>query len=189
MPVGGGMMGGPGGMAGELQSGLAPGSGLRSLPVNGYFYALNRQTGKVTWNSPVPHQHIVLEHFREMPIVMFTARASVDVMGRFRGNVNQLPTSFRSIDKRTGKLLMDEPEVSSNSMFHALNLDLRAGKIELLGQQVRITHYLPNYDAAAAKDKPAAKPQGSPTSSSGTSRRVGGGAIVQPVPAQVIEKR
>jgi outer membrane protein assembly factor BamB len=188
---GGGMMGGPGmpqQAVGDIaQSGLAPGSGMRSLPVNGHFYALDRQTGKVRWSNEVPHQQIVLEHFREMPIVMFTSRPFAQ-MGRGMRNPNMQTTSFLSIDKRTGKRLMDEADVSNNAMFHALNMDLRAGKIELIGQQVRIVHYLNEAAAAAAKEaKPATQPQGGRSSGAASGRRLGG-KIVQPVPVQVIEK-
>jgi outer membrane protein assembly factor BamB len=190
-----GMPGMPAGMVANLgmQPGLMPGSGMRSLPVDGHFYALDRQTGKMRWHSPVQHQQVVLEHFRDMPIVMFTARPGMDnnmMGGRMRfNNGNVQNTSVKSIDKRTGKLLIDE-DVGNNAMFHALNMDLRTGKIELLGQQVKVIHYLPNYDASAPKDKPANQPQGGKTSSSGSQSGRGlGKRVIQPVPVQVIEKK
>jgi outer membrane protein assembly factor BamB len=161
-----GMPGMPAGMAGQAQSGLQPGSGMRSIPVDGFCYALDRKTGKVNWANEVRHQQVVLEHFREMPIVMFTSRPFA-MMGKVR-NFNMQVTNFRSIDKRTGKLLLDDPDVSQNVMFHALNMDLRAGKIELLGHQIRVVHYLPNYNAAAAKEKQPAQP--SKKTSQGQSR-------------------
>ena len=160
---------------------------MRSVPVNGYFYALDRQTGNVRWNNEVLHQQVVLEHFQEMPVVMFTARPFQE-MGRGVRNFNMQMTSFRSIDKRTGKLLLDEPDISQNVMFHALNMDLRAGKIELIGHQVRVVHFLPNYDAAAAKDaKPATQPNGRP-SSTAPGRRLGV-KVAPAVPVPVIEKK
>ena len=156
-------------MAGQIQSGLQPGSGMRSIPVDGEFYALDRQTGKVNWHNPVPQQQIVLEHFREMPIVMFTSRPFA-MMGKGMRNFNMQTTNFRSYDKRTGKLKLDENDVGQNTMFYALNMDLRAGKIELIGHQVRVVHYLPNYNAAA-KDKPAEQPK--PKTDSVPERRTG----------------
>jgi outer membrane protein assembly factor BamB len=195
------MPGMPAGMVVNMgvQPGLLPGSGMRSVPVDGHFYALDRKTGKVRWTSPVQHQQVVLEHFREMPIVMFTARPGMDnnnvMMGggrmRFNNGNNMQNIAFKSIDKRTGKLLLDEADVGNNSMFHALNMDLRAGKIELVGQQVKIIHYLPNYDASAGKDKPSTQPQqgGNRSSSGGTSGRGLGKRVIQPVPVQVIEKK
>src|SRR5262249_51155060 len=127
-----------GGFAGNLgvQSGLMPGSGMRSIPVDGYFYAIDRQTGKVRWNSPVPNQTVVLEHFPEMPVIMFTARPFAE-MGRGVKNFNMQVTSFQSIEKRTGKRLLDESDIPNNATFHSLNVDLRAGKIELIGHNVK----------------------------------------------------
>src|SRR5262249_11801049 len=189
VPAGGGMMGMPGGIAGtgDVQSGLMPGSGMRSIPVNGYFYALDRKTGKVNWHSHVPHQTVVLEHFREMPVVMFTARPFAD-MGRGMKNVNMQVTSFKSIDKKTGKLLLDEGEISNNVMFYSLNMDLRAGRIELVGQNVKIVHYL-NEAAAAAKDKPATQPQSGPAGGASTGTRVRRAVAPEEARVQVIEKK
>jgi outer membrane protein assembly factor BamB len=175
-----GMPGMPAGIAGQVQSGLQPGSGMRSVPVDGFFYALDKQSGKLNWYSDVRQQQVVLEHFREMPIVMFTSRP-FGMMGKGIRNFNMQTTNFRSIDKRTGKLLLDDPDVSQNVMFHALNMDLRAGKIELLGHQIRVVHYLPNYDAASAKEKSAAQPGKKTGQLEPTRRRGGGGAFAPPV--------
>src|SRR5262249_50468717 len=170
-------------------SGLMPGSGMRSIPVNGYFYAFHKNTGKVHWVSAgeLREQMLVLEHFHEMPVVMFTARHGVDgnaagfVGGRGR-NMNQMSTSFLSIDKRTGKRVCDPDEFPNNMMFFALNMDLRLGKIDLLGQGVKITHILPNSVAAAAeKDKPSTQP----TTPVPAPLRRTGRAIAEPVPIQV----
>lgn len=170
-------------------SGLMPGSGMRSIPVNGYFYALHKSTGKVHWVSAgeLREQMLVLEHFHEMPVVMFTARHGADgnnagaFVGRGR-NMNQMSTSFLSIDKRTGKRVCDPDEFPNNMMFYALNMDLRQGKIELLGQGLKITHILPNsVAAAAAKDKPASQPN---TPTSGPVRRSVRPAA-EPIPVQV----
>jgi outer membrane protein assembly factor BamB len=174
---------------GPPQSGLMPGSGMRSLPVNGYFYALDRQTGKVRWNSEVLQQMVVLEHFREMPILLFSSRSN-RWGGAGPNRFQQQETAFRSIDKRTGKMLIDKPDIGNGVMFHALNMDLRAGKIELISQQLKITHYLPNSDPAAAKNSQGL--QEAPSSKQGTTsvpiRRLGR-PVAQPVPVQVIEKK
>jgi outer membrane protein assembly factor BamB len=149
-----GMPGMPAGMAGQIQSGLQPGSGMRSLPVDGFFYAIDRKTGQYNWYNEVKQQQIVLEHFREMPIVMFTARPYA-MMGKGMRNWNQQVTNFRSYHKYSGKLLAEDDNVSQNSMFYALNMDLRGGKIELLGYQMRVVHILPNHVAAGKESQPA----------------------------------
>src|SRR5437588_13101119 len=122
-----------------------------------------------------------------MPIVMFADRPFSDGGGRFRGVGNMQVTAFRSIEKSTGKLKLDETDLGNNVMFQALNMDLRAGKIELIAHNLKIVHYLPNYDAAAAKDAKPATQQDKRSGATEPGRRFGGGGG-RPVPVQVIEK-
>jgi outer membrane protein assembly factor BamB len=171
-----GVPGMPAGIAGQIQSGLQPGSGMRSLPVDGFFYAIDRKTGQYNWYNEVKQQQVVLEHFREMPIVMFSARPYA-MMGKGMRNWNQQVTNFRSYHKYSGKVLVDDENVSQNSMFHALNMDLRAGKIELVGYQIKILHILPNHVAASKDSQPAqpGKKSAEATPSSRTGAAGGGG--------------
>lgn len=127
---------------GPVQSNLMPGTGLRALPVNGIVYCFNGANGKLRWYSQVPSQMLVLEHFRELPIVLFTSRYqqwSQQGVGR---RVDWV-VSVRSIQKSNGKLLYDNSKDIPNGMnFHALNVDARGGKVELIGHQRKIIHHL-----------------------------------------------
>jgi hypothetical protein len=122
-------------------SNLIPGSGIRTFPVNGMFYAIKRDTGEINWHNPVEQQMVILEHFQDMPMVLFTSR--YQKWGG--GGVNRFPVqacAVKSIDKVTGKLLFDQREIPNGTQFHALNLDLRGGRIDFVGFNMKIIHYL-----------------------------------------------
>jgi hypothetical protein len=55
--------------------------------------------------------------------------------------------SVRSIQKNNGKVIYETDKVPSNMNFHGFNVDARAGKAELIGFQMKITHHL-NGDVA-----------------------------------------
>ncbi len=59
---------------GGIQSNLMPGAGLLAIPVNGELYCFDGSNGKMRWRSTLPNQMLVLEHFRELPMVLCTAR-------------------------------------------------------------------------------------------------------------------
>jgi hypothetical protein len=42
-------------------------------------------------------------------------------------------------DKRSGKLLYDQPRLENGQQFYALNTDLREGKIELVSFNLKVT--------------------------------------------------
>jgi outer membrane protein assembly factor BamB len=158
---------------------MQPYTGIRTLPVNGYFYALDRRTGKVRWNSEVSSQMLVLEHFREMPMIMFSSRYQKwnnNAGGRFFSQGE----SFKSIDKRTGKLLLDQEDVNNNQqLFHAMNMNLKAGRIDLISYGRTITHYLGD---AGAKERAKG---GGPTQPQGYGPR--GGSGTYPIEKQQIQ--
>jgi outer membrane protein assembly factor BamB len=129
-------------------SSMLPQTGIRSLPVSGYFYALDRKTGKVRWNSDVGAQMVVLEHFREMPMIMFSCRVQKANQNNPRFGFMQSEV-FRSIDKRTGKLLLDQDDTNNNQqLYHAMTMNLKAGRIDLMSYNRTITHFLGNASAA-----------------------------------------
>ena len=118
------------------------------------------------WHNPVPNQMMVLDDFAEMPIILFTARY-YKVIGAGGARAPMQAASLKSIDKQTGKLLHDQPEMATNqaTQFYALDVDLRGGKIEFTGYNMRLTHLLPNHptgtvDASSKKDT-SQLPQGS----------------------------
>ncbi|MGL4551459.1 MAG: PQQ-binding-like beta-propeller repeat protein, partial [Gemmataceae bacterium] len=59
---------------GGLMPNVQPGSGLRTIPVNGQLYAFERAGGKKRWEAEVPLQHLVVSDFEDMPALFFAAR-------------------------------------------------------------------------------------------------------------------
>ncbi len=133
---------GPPNNNGGFQSTLMGGTGMRAIPVNGMVYCFNGANSKLRWYQDVKNQYLVLEHFRELPFVLFTAKSIQPT--QFGGRVWQ--TSVRSIQKSNGKLVCQADNVPQNVSFYALNVDARAGKVELIGQNWKLTHHL-NGDA------------------------------------------
>src|SRR5262249_46152432 len=112
--------------------------GLRAIIVNGWLYAFDRATGKAGWRHKAEDQIIIMEQIRDLPIVQFTARYHKPI--NRLGNAAQM-VPFRSLHKRTGKLLMDEETLPQSSQhFYALNADPRSGRIELLSSNLKIVH-------------------------------------------------
>jgi outer membrane protein assembly factor BamB len=130
---------------GGVQPNLMQGTGLRSLPVNGEFYAFDGATGKVKWHNTAVNEMLILDQFRELPMVLFTARYVQWINGQRQ---QQQVVSLLAIDKRTGKrLFQDEDErgnkrLQNTAQFHAVNLDTKAGKVELISQNLKVTFYL-----------------------------------------------
>ena len=50
-------------LLGGVQTNLMPGTGLRSLPINGELYCFEAATGKRKWHVPLVNQMLVLDHF------------------------------------------------------------------------------------------------------------------------------
>src|SRR5207248_3078859 len=113
-------------------------TGIRSLPVNGTFYAFHAQTGKLHWKSDLPNQALLLEQYKDLPILLFTSHSRQLVNG---GMFQAMST--KSIAKRTGKLLYENQTRNQNGpQFHTLQVDMRTGTIDLIGYTMRLQHYL-----------------------------------------------
>jgi hypothetical protein len=138
-------------------SNFMPGTGYRSLAVNGKIFAFDRQTGKEKWETmEVPSQMLVLEEFQDLPVLLLTSRYNkVAGVGGNRWMVNS--NALAVIDKRTGKLKTDAHDLpNGQQQFHTFHADLRQGKIELTSYQLRVTLTLENGAATAeagAKDR------------------------------------
>jgi outer membrane protein assembly factor BamB len=131
-------------------SNFMPGTGYRSLAVNGKIYAFDRQTGKVKWETmEVPSQMLVLEEFQDLPVLLLTSRFNkVAGVGGNRWMVNS--NALAVIDKRTGKLKVDAKDLpNGQQQFHTFHADLRQGKIDLTSYQLRVTLTLENGAATA----------------------------------------
>ena len=128
---------------------LLPNTGMRSLMVNGNIYAFDRGTYKLRWRAEGLHQMIVLEQFKDLPVLLMTARyQKATGGGPARGQIHG--AAVRVIDKRTGKLLYDQDEPGL-SQFYALHADLRAGRIDFISQNLKLT--LSYGDATVSADR------------------------------------
>lgn len=132
-----------------IWSNLQPGYGLRGLTVNGAFYCFDKKTSKLRWVNEVFNEQLVLDQWKEMPILLFTARYNKPQGPQGRFGVFQV-VGVESYDKVTGKTTFYKPELGQNiNQFYALNYDVRQGKIELVGHNYRVVHTLE--DPAPAK--------------------------------------
>jgi outer membrane protein assembly factor BamB len=121
-------------------SNFMPGTGYRSLPVNGKVYAFDRATGKEKWVSmDIPSQMLVLEEFQDLPVLLLTSRFNkVAGVGGNRWMVNS--NALAVLDKATGKLKVDAKDLSNGQQqFHTFHADLRQGKIDLTSYQLKVT--------------------------------------------------
>jgi outer membrane protein assembly factor BamB/tetratricopeptide (TPR) repeat protein len=135
-------------------------TGLRDISVNGFITAFHRSSGKFHWANEVAHQKLVLEQYREMPILLFTARyqPGVNVAGWVR-QPNQVfgDVYIEAYDKRTGKLFYKmptkgpEPSMGQNyPLVYAINHDAGAGKVEMIANNYKLT-ISPDGDPTTAK--------------------------------------
>jgi outer membrane protein assembly factor BamB len=118
------------GIQGGLLSNVHPGMGV--LSVNGPVYAFDRDGGKVRWVNTVTNQMLVLEQFRELPLLLFTVR-----YGKFENQrLYRQVQVIEAIDKHSGKFVWPPPgkkEMVHNTQqpFSAVRCDAKAGLVEL----------------------------------------------------------
>jgi len=122
---------------GGLQTNVLPQSGLRTVPVNGMVYAFSRKTGEINWYNPVENQHLVLSQFNEVPMLLFTARYQYLSPPPMR--VAQWRYTARAIAKHNGKLWYFNDTLPPGMFFQALTMDHRSGKVEFIGQNLKVT--------------------------------------------------
>jgi outer membrane protein assembly factor BamB/tetratricopeptide (TPR) repeat protein len=132
-------------------------NGLYSIVTNGKIYAFDRSTGKLRWKNDVSGQMLVLNHFQDLPMLLFTARTQKAINqggGVGRPMMGQMVvTSIKSIVKRTGKLLYEkELPPNDNSYFYALNTKSRDGKISFVHHNLTIEHSLEASDHRTSAD-------------------------------------
>jgi outer membrane protein assembly factor BamB len=138
---------------GNLQGPWANVYSLQTELVNGTVYSFNRSTDKLEWYLPVPHQMILLEQFQELPVVIFTARYNKRVNDV--GNLTPA-TGNLSIDKRTGKRVLNEELISTaqlpQTQFHALRIDRQAGTIDLVSTHMTLRYNVGPVSASATQE-------------------------------------
>lgn len=139
-----------------VQTNLMPNTGMRDLAVNGKVYAFDRRTSKIRWWVEVLNQRLVLEGWKDMPVLLFTGRyQKVQNIGGGRVWVNggQQLVAVTSYIKANGKLAFSREDIGGQQtqQFYAITNDRRAGKIEMLGYNYKVTFTIED-NAPAATD-------------------------------------
>jgi outer membrane protein assembly factor BamB len=122
------------------QPNFQPGSGVRSIPINGAVYAFDRTTSKIRWVASVQSQQLVLEQWKDLPFLLFSSRyfQAQGAPGRWVGM--QEYVGVEAYQKTTGRTVIYRPNLSQQiQQFYALNNDSRSGKIELIGHNYKVT--------------------------------------------------
>jgi outer membrane protein assembly factor BamB len=121
---------------GGVMSNLLPGTGMRSLPVNGMVYAFDRAKGQIAWRAEAPNLMLVLEQFADMPFLVLTSRY-VELNKFVNGQPTQV-VPVRVLDKRTGKMVYDHSLPQATQQFHAVNYEEAAEAVELLSFNFKV---------------------------------------------------
>ncbi|MFL5244478.1 MAG: PQQ-binding-like beta-propeller repeat protein [Gemmataceae bacterium] len=139
---------------GATMPNIQPGTGLRSIAVNGEVYAFQKTTGKVHWHTEVPQQMLLVDQFQELPLLIFTARNQRMMGPKGAGFWGQI-VAVTAIDKRSGKRIYDKNDMDGNNtqQFYALTSDIRTGKIELVSWNLQLTFSPVEPEAAAGPTK------------------------------------
>jgi outer membrane protein assembly factor BamB len=165
----------------QIWTNLQANTGLRGITINGELYAFNRRTSKVEWHNSVKHLQMVMEQWREMPVLLFTSRyfenSNNGGMRFFPGQ--QMGTiGIQVYDKRTGKLLVSEPTQNrpqlnqQSGQVYAVHYDVRAGKVEMIAQNYKVTLTQEGESSSAAAAEKGNKPA---VQSTGAGGQAGGG--------------
>jgi hypothetical protein len=136
-PVWIGGMGAP--VVGGVQPLMQPGMGFRAVPVNGAIYAFNRKTGKARWHDEVMNGMVVVNHFADMPVVLFASHFARQSGGPFGPQAAAQKSVTNVVDKKSGKLVY---ESTDSDLYHTLNVDGRRGKMELVCGKAKISFQL-----------------------------------------------
>jgi outer membrane protein assembly factor BamB len=104
-------------------------NGTRCAIVNGMFYAFDHK-GEMRWYAHVPHQMVVLEQFKNIPIVVFSSRYNSMQNGGFQRWV----VANKTVDKKSGKLLWDPKLKDYNGQqWYAFHVNAEKGAVDLVG--------------------------------------------------------
>ena len=112
---------------------------LRFAPVNGMFYAFDRDSGAVTWTNRVLNQQLLLNRFEELPVVLFTTMQVREIGPKGTGQ-QMMYLCTRSMDKKTGKRLFNLEQMNNGDAFHTLWVDPQRGLVDLISNTGRLRH-------------------------------------------------
>jgi hypothetical protein len=109
-------------------------AGMDAISVNGKLLAFRRDDGTLAWKGDVPHQCIVLERFRDLPVIVCTARC----LKWAQPGRGQVPfTKTLCFDKRSGKLVYEKSQ-DHGTPFHTMTLNRKTNRVELSSYQVHL---------------------------------------------------
>jgi outer membrane protein assembly factor BamB len=128
--------------------------GMRTVPVNGWLLAFNRNKEDQFWHE-CRNQYLILDQFQESPLLFLTARTGQAVNPAFNG-MPQGPWTphVTSIHKTQFAVVFNEDLPNSTQNVFGLRIDPRLNTVELLTQRLKIVHYPASTDK---KGKPAAQ--------------------------------
>jgi hypothetical protein len=108
-------------------------SGVRCLPVNGWFIALDRK-GEFLWhgNDRYANQMIVVEQFKSLPVLLFSSRF-MEISAPNQGYVSFARTG--SVSKITGKDIKwtDKRPTNGIATYESFGIDMKTGTISMIG--------------------------------------------------------
>jgi outer membrane protein assembly factor BamB len=118
--------------------------GIRWLKVCGKVYAFEKTTGKRLWKFDTPGHVLIVDQFADVPVVLFAARFNKQLgpAAGVRGGGMQQVIGTKSIDKRTGKLLYDHESATNAQQFMALQVNPRAGTVDLISFNEKLHHFV-----------------------------------------------
>jgi outer membrane protein assembly factor BamB len=183
----------------QIWSNLQPNTGLRGLTVNGEVYAFNRRTSRLIWHNEVKNQQLSLEQWKEMPVLLFTARYQmgnnqVVFGGRFPNNQVFVEVRAQAYGKATGKVEFQQPPVGPGAasmgqqygQVYAINNDSLNGKIEMIANNYKVTITQEGEASAGSGAASAPGAKAGPGSADGVSSTLPG--VLTPSPAAEIKK-
>jgi hypothetical protein len=149
-------------MPGAQQGPWTTMGGLRTAPVNGWVFAFRRDSGELHWRTlePVLQQQLLLEQFQDLPMLLFSSR-SHQVVAPPPNFQHRYVVATLSLAKATGKLVYHN-EASGNYnaqvQFHALRIDRRLGRYDLVGMHMKLRHYIDDGSGAGGPEWNAPAP-------------------------------
>lgn len=120
-----------------------------SVEMHGVVICWDRATGKRLWKRDVKKQHLVVEHFRASPVLLFVARSWVT-----KENLNYTLLNLQAIDKATGDVLHKSSLPTMFNGFHSMKVLPQNRAVELRSYNYRI-RLVPDASPAQAAAVPA----------------------------------
>ncbi len=120
-----------------------------SVEIHGAVVCWDLATGNRLWKRDVKKQHLVVEHFRSAPVLMFVARSWVT-----KENLNYTLLNLLALDKATGEILHKSSLPSMFNGFHSLKVLPQSQTVELRSYNSRIRLVPDPAPAQAAADPP-----------------------------------